>query len=280
MRELDFGLVHPNVRTRWGVWLPLVNIHPIVAIFCIDIAARTLGNLEPLVASQRQYGGSVNQALTRQFRLLYVCRANECRSAMAELLLVRAIDAAEGSEGEWSVRSAGVAARTGRPMQPAAAQILREWGIDSTGFSSRQLTPDVLDGCDLILTAEREHRAAVVRLDPAAADHTFTMRQFARLLQHSPQPAADDGAAALGVSAASAGRALVRRAQASRGQVATPAQETDDVADPVGGSLKAFRDCAMTISRSQAVLTLQPPEVQAAGSRRWWRREPRIPPSP
>lgn len=106
-------------------------------------------------------------------RILYVCTANICRSPSAEALLRDS--AVPGVE----VRSAGTSAVAGAPgctVAPALEGRNQE-------HTSQPLTGDQVEWADLILTAAREHRAAVVALDPAARTRTFTIRQAGRLAQ-------------------------------------------------------------------------------------------------
>ncbi len=51
---------------------------------------------------------------------------------------------------------------------PAVARVLAERGITDPGFRSRPLPAELVGSADLILTAERAHRTAVVQLDNRA----------------------------------------------------------------------------------------------------------------
>jgi protein-tyrosine phosphatase len=198
---------------------------------------------------------------TPPFHVLYVCRANQCRSVMAEFMLAAAFGADPRFEGvDWRVSSAGVAARTGVPVHPGAARVLDEREIPHDDFASRQLAVDLVETADLILTAERAHRSAVLRVGPGAIHRTFTMRQFARLT-------ATVGAE---MSGPLDGPQLVGAALTARGdqQPVDPAQ--DDIADPVGGPIRGFRRCADEIAGTLAAFGVWPGPPTAG--RGWWRR--------
>ena len=49
--------------------------------------------------------------------------------------------------------------------------------------ASQPLTFELVQWADLILTAAREHQAAVLAIDPSARTRTFTIRQAGRLSQ-------------------------------------------------------------------------------------------------
>ncbi|GGJ91538.1 hypothetical protein GCM10010123_21680 [Pilimelia anulata] len=208
--------------------------------------------------------------MVEDFRILVVCRANLCRSPMAERLAAAALGP------RVQVASAGTHARDDQPMHPHAAEVLRRAGLLDEGFRSRRLDPVLLHGADLVLTASRAERAACVRLVPAAVGRTFTLLQFARLaaaLPHAdriagpraaaepllltllaaePRPVAAGAVGALAPAPAPAGGLAGLLAAVPRLRALAPAGDPaeEDLADPVGGPLTAFRDCAETIRRA------------------------------
>src|SRR6266496_2360661 len=121
------------------------------------------------------------------FRVLIVCAGNVCRSPLAELLIRTRLSAALGAGADqFRVVSAGTEALTGAPMDQRAAAVARSLGAEPDGFRSRPVTPDLVAGADLVLTATREQRAAVVRLHPPAHRYAFTVREFGRLAAAIP----------------------------------------------------------------------------------------------
>ena len=102
-------------------------------------------------------------------KVLYVCTANICRSPAAAALL------REAGLPTVEVVSAGTQAVVGSP----ACSIVREL----PGHDSQPLTAGLIESADLVLTAAREHRTAVVEMYPAARTRTFTIRQAGRLAQ-------------------------------------------------------------------------------------------------
>lgn len=111
---------------------------------------------------------------------------------MAERLLQAGLD--QAVPGGFHVSSAGTRALAGEPMQPISADIVRTFGGDPEGFAARQLTPRILRGVDLVLTMTSGHRGEVLQLDASLLKRTFTIREFARMLDVLAQrTAAGDG---------------------------------------------------------------------------------------
>ncbi len=115
-----------------------------------------------------------------KFSVLTVCTGNLVRSPIAAQLLVAGLGAASAA---FSVSSAGTAASVGAPMPPEAVAVSRRYGGDPDQHRARRLTAHDIAGAGLVLTASREHRARVVSLAPSASARTFTIRQFARLVE-------------------------------------------------------------------------------------------------
>jgi protein-tyrosine phosphatase len=188
-------------------------------------------------------------AAESSFHILFVCHANLCRSPLAERLTRRAFEEAFGAAASGVVvSSAGTHAYAGSPMHLGSAAVLAECGIDEAGFSTRTLNASVLAGADLVLTAERAHRAACVKLAPACLRRAFTLRQFARLAA-AVAPAAERSATVPGRL-----HNLVEHVNANRHLVPAAEPGSEDLADPVGQPLEAFRDCARTIRQSAGVI--------------------------
>ena len=121
------------------------------------------------------------------FRVLFVCIGNVCRSPVGERLL-----AARLPTDRFEVGSAGVGAMTGYAMSRYAAEELRSYGGDPTGFAARQMSPDLVEGSDLVLTATRELRSQVLAEVPTALRRTFTILEFAALAEQAEAATAVD----------------------------------------------------------------------------------------
>ncbi|WP_422773405.1 phosphotyrosine protein phosphatase [Plantactinospora sp. WMMC1484] len=126
------------------------------------------------------------------FTVLHVCLGNICRSPMAERLLALAVrerlarrPAAEVADVDRLVHShsAGTGGwHAGEEMNPPAARQVRSRGGDVDDFGARKLRSEHIDAADLVLTATADQQEYVVALRPDAADRTFVLGEFGRLL--------------------------------------------------------------------------------------------------
>jgi len=183
------------------------------------------------------------------FNVVVVCRANHCRSPLMEFLLRQQI---ELRSLNWTVTSAGTEARPGQRVHPFAAEILAEREIPTHGWVSRALTPSVLDGADLVLTASEDQRQLVESLDAYLVGRTFPLLQFAYLARsvHSARR----------LAAAELGPWLIQESYRRRKRLENLPVGQRDLEDPMGRSMNRFRRCAQLISDAYAdVLASGPP---------------------
>jgi protein-tyrosine phosphatase len=132
------------------------------------------------------------------------------------------------------VVSSGTRALVGEPMTAATLAIARAHGASAPErHRARDLVVEHLRGVDLVIALTRAHRSETVGMLPRGSRHTFTLREFARLLD-AVQPADLQTIAMLPLGdTAGRLRELVDLAAALRGHVAPPASELDDdVIDP------------------------------------------------
>ena len=173
---------------------------------------------------------------------------------MAERLLQAGLD--QVVPGGFEVSSAGTRALVGEPMQPISADIVRTFGGNPDGFAARQLTSKILRGVDLVLTMTSGHRGEVLQLDASLLKRTFTIREFARMLDVLDQRAADrDSQSAAGSPPEAASdddarlaanatfwRGLPARAAGVR-HLSLPADPTDnDIVDPYRRAPEVYRE--------------------------------------
>ncbi|MGB3954073.1 MAG: hypothetical protein WBL05_02105 [Brooklawnia sp.] len=153
-----------------------------------------------------------------QFSILTVCTGNICRSPAVERLL-RA-----GLPASVQVTSAGTGAVVGHPIDDQMARLLRAAGVPDAGFAARQLRPDQVRSADLVLALTTTHRAAVLREVPAALRRSFTLLEFARIIEAPQFPPIPAG----GVPE----RLRFMVAEASRHRMLGEVVSSDDVPDP------------------------------------------------
>jgi protein-tyrosine phosphatase len=188
-----------------------------------------------------------------RFEVLFVCHANQCRSAMAERLANRTFADRIGVRGSrLNVSSAGTHAQADVPMHETAARVLRERRAYADRFSSRLLTPPILATPDLILTATREQRTACLSLVPGVARRTFTLATTAATVSTwSPRRSAVFPTGSIARDSPTRRlQALLDEIASVRNRLPSVPPADDDLADPVRGPIEDFRECADEIQRS------------------------------
>ena len=108
-------------------------------------------------------------------RVLFVCTANICRSAFAEVYA--SSDVSPASPG-LEFRSAGTWGHPRHPIDPPMARQLDERGVSSASFRSHQVTPDDVAWADVVLTMEESHREFLLDDHPTALTKVFTLGHF------------------------------------------------------------------------------------------------------
>jgi protein-tyrosine phosphatase len=116
----------------------------------------------------------------RRFTILTVCTANICRSPVMEILLRDQLDSAR-----FEIASAGVRGWNAAPIDSMVVLELARLGHAAAEHRSRVLDVHHVEQADLVLTAAREHKGSVLAMSPRALRKTFTLREFAALIETS-----------------------------------------------------------------------------------------------
>jgi protein-tyrosine phosphatase len=124
-----------------------------------------------------------------------------------------------------------------RPVPSETAKALAPYGAEVAGHRSTALSAEAVEAADLILTMERRHAREVVLLVPAAWPRTFTLKDFVRRAEKLGPRA--DRPLRVWAAAVSDGR--------ERTDLVGSSLE-DDVADPFGGGLTAYRATASELA--------------------------------
>jgi protein-tyrosine phosphatase len=120
--------------------------------------------------------------MTDHFRILVVGEGNIFRSPLAERLLRHQLDNLCGdAAGAFEITSAGVRAVSGAAMSEPAVLELERLGGRHDGFVARQLTREMMQESDLVVTVTRALRSRVLEDEPTALGRTFSLRELAAL---------------------------------------------------------------------------------------------------
>lgn len=162
-------------------------------------------------------------------RLLVVCTANQCRSPMAAALARRSMQLADIHA---VVASAGVDAHPGIPATEYAELAVARLGLDISDHRSRHIDDVELSAFDMIWCMERRHVVEIGRVDRSAIPATFTLLDLERRAATTHRHPAENT------------RRWLERVATDRstGDLLGSSTE-DDVADPIGRSLRHYKKC-------------------------------------
>ncbi|MCT8140091.1 low molecular weight protein arginine phosphatase [Anaerobacillus sp. CMMVII] len=104
-------------------------------------------------------------------RFLFVCTGNTCRSPLAQALL-------KEKRPDIEVKSAGVSALPGMSASEGTVEVLAEKGI-SLNHSSSQVSKEMMDWADIVLTLTEGHKSTLVRQFPDYVDKIHTLKEYA-----------------------------------------------------------------------------------------------------
>ena len=142
----------------------------------------------------------------------------------------------EAKLSDWgadaAVRSVGML-EGGRPAWPEAATVMAERGLDLAGHTSRQMEPAIVRDADMVLGMTREHAREAIAMEPSAYLRVFTLKELVRVGETRPRS-----------PGALLDSWLAEVAEQREVKDLLGADPSDDVADPIGGPLGAFRDTA------------------------------------
>ena len=139
--------------------------------------------------------------------------------------------------GRVAVRSSGFGPE-GVPAIEDAVDAMKRRGLDVSQHRSRSTTAALVDGADVIITAERAHVVKIAALSPSAFARAMTLPEL--LTRASDAPLAPDAGDV---------RGWVESLTADRSAGAYLRESVPEVADPTGSIPRVFEAAVVTIER-------------------------------
>ena len=116
-------------------------------------------------------------------KILFICHGNICRSPMAEFIMKDLVKQA-GKDREFTIASAATSQEElGNPVYPPVRRILRQHGIDCSGKTARQITPEDYTRFDLLIGMDHANLRNMQRFFPGDPDQKLHL-----LLEYTNRP--------------------------------------------------------------------------------------------
>ena len=147
--------------------------------------------------------------------------------------------------GHVAVRSSGFGPE-GIPAIDDAVDAMKRRGLDVSQHRSRSTTVALVDGADVIITAERAHVVKIAALSPSAFARAMTLPEL--LARAADAPLMPDSGAPNSVEV----RAWVESLTADRSAGAYLRESVPEVADPTGSIPRVFEAAVVTIEQQCA----------------------------
>jgi protein-tyrosine-phosphatase/predicted ATP-grasp superfamily ATP-dependent carboligase len=156
---------------QWRDPLPgLIDIGRIIGNYFSRIKGLIIERRALQARRQAWHNGHARRQLHQARQVLFLCYGNINRSALAERYFNTLVP-----QTELGIISAGFHHEEGRPADPVMVEVADEAGIDMSNWTSRLVTPEMIDESDIILVMEQRHYDRLTADYPGAAEKTFLL---------------------------------------------------------------------------------------------------------
>jgi low molecular weight protein-tyrosine phosphatase len=186
--------------------------------------------------------------------VLFVCRANLCRSPSAEVMLMRAL---AGAGVEAKVASAGMEVVAGQVPPEDFVEIALVRGIDLRAHEPSAFTAELGEAADVILTMTRSLLRTMVLKAPSIWPRSFTLLELVRRGTSIEPPEPGDTLAT-----------WLARVHGSRDRAELSSLDPiDDLGDPMVDATESNEDMFGQLERATRRLARLLAAVSGSGSR-------------
>lgn len=109
-------------------------------------------------------------------KVIFVCRANICRSFMAERVFRRRLK--EHNRNDIEVSSAALYDMGRASADPRSVELLNKKGFDGYGHKSRPLTEDMIAEANKVIAMEGAHQEVIIDKYPDAEGKVYLLKSF------------------------------------------------------------------------------------------------------
>lgn len=115
--------------------------------------------------------------MSREYKILFVCTGNTCRSYMAESI-AKSYLAARSSAVALQISSAGTGCLDEEPASFQARRVMSELGCANDSHRARRVTVDMIKEADLLLTMTHKQREDILKLAPEAKNKVSLLKEY------------------------------------------------------------------------------------------------------
>ena len=120
--------------------------------------------------------------MSQEYKIIFVCTANTCRSYMAEVIAESYL-ALRYPAANIHISSAGTGCLAEEPAALQAQTVMAEMGYTNKAHRARRLTTAMVNEANLVFTMTDRQRMDILRLAPEARDKVFLLKEYTQVAE-------------------------------------------------------------------------------------------------